>query len=300
MTCFFNLKKYDISHLQQKYKTSPVNKPTSLPKMKRIAIFCLSFVLVWATPLQKSPLGKISTKDIDPRIVNGIRAVQGQFPWQASLLVTIGAGLKYCSGSIISEEWILTSAHCLNDMDYVTVSAGSIDTSSDVLVRSSKLIIHKDYNTGDKKYDIGLIKVMTPFTFNANLSAITLGETLLEDGVNVTLSGWGARGDIGTKSYLSYVDLVTIRNSECAAKYEKILEDSIVCAESGTSIVKNPCNGDGGAPLVVNADTNPVQVGLVSFITIDGCESGHPATFTRVASFTNWIRDETGLDITRE
>jgi hypothetical protein len=51
-------------------------------------------------------------------------------------------------------------------MDYVTVSAGSIDTSSDVLVRSSKLIIHKDYNTGDKKYDIGLIKVMTPFTFN--------------------------------------------------------------------------------------------------------------------------------------
>jgi secreted trypsin-like serine protease len=78
--------------------------------------------------------------------------------------------------------------------------------------------------------------------------------------------------------------------------------DFIVCAESGTGIVKNPFDlnavlvfqGDGGAPLVVNAGTNPVQVGLVSFISTDGCESEHSASFTRIGSFRNWIRDETG------
>jgi secreted trypsin-like serine protease len=79
--------------------------------------------------------------------------------------------------------------------------------------------------------------------------------------------------------------------------------DFIVCAESGTGIVKNLFDlnavlvfqGDGGVPLVVNAGTNPVQVGLVSFISTDVCESEHPASFTRIASFRNWIRGETGL-----
>jgi secreted trypsin-like serine protease len=143
----------------------------------------------------------------------------------------------------MNEEWILTSAHCLNDMDYVTVRAGGVDSSSGVLAQSSKLIIHKDYTSSDIKNDIGLIKLMTPFTFNANLSAISLAETLLEEGVNVTLSGWGATGDIGTITFLSYVNLLTIRNNECTAKYEKIIVGSIVCAESGTGIVKNSCNG---------------------------------------------------------
>jgi hypothetical protein len=51
-------------------------------------------------------------------------------------------------------------------MDYVTVRAGGVDSSSGVLAQSSKLIIHKDYTSSDIKNDIGLIKLMTPFTFN--------------------------------------------------------------------------------------------------------------------------------------
>jgi hypothetical protein len=39
---------------------------------------------------------------------------------------------------------------------------------------------------------------------------------------------------------LYYVDLVTIRNSECTAIYGSI-QDSSVCAESGTATVKNAC-----------------------------------------------------------
>jgi hypothetical protein len=47
---------------------------------------------------------------------------------------------------------------------------------------------------------------------------------------------------VGTITFLSYVNLLTIRNNECTAKYEKIIVGSIVCAESGTGIVKNSCN----------------------------------------------------------
>jgi hypothetical protein len=95
--------------------------------MKHIATFILCFVLVWATPLQKSsPLNKVPTKDIgkvfslksfnlkwhivDSRIINGDLAGLGQFPWQAALYAN---SYFRCSGSIISEQWILTSASCI-------------------------------------------------------------------------------------------------------------------------------------------------------------------------------------------
>jgi secreted trypsin-like serine protease len=94
---------------------------------------------------------------------------------------------------------------------------------------------------------------------------------------------------------LLYADLVTIRNSECTAIYGNTILDSIVCAESGTAVLKNICTGDGGAALVLDVETDPVHVGLVSFFGGGSCESGYPFGSTRTASFRIWIRDETGV-----
>jgi secreted trypsin-like serine protease len=92
---------------------------------------------------------------------------------------------------------------------------------------------------------------------------------------------------------LLYADLVTIRNSECTAIYGNILE-SVVCAKSVTTPVKTACIGDGGDPMVVDINTNPVLVGVLCFLRTS-CESGYPSAFTRTASFRNWIRDTTGV-----
>jgi secreted trypsin-like serine protease len=47
--------------------------------------------------------------DHDLRITNGYTADRGQFPWQAALYVD---GSSFCGGSLISDRWILTAAHC--------------------------------------------------------------------------------------------------------------------------------------------------------------------------------------------
>ena len=50
---------------------------------------------------------------LDERIVGGWPASKGEFPWMVSLQKPIKKGHKhFCAGSIISDFFILTAAHC--------------------------------------------------------------------------------------------------------------------------------------------------------------------------------------------
>lgn len=46
------------------------------------------------------------------RIVNGLDASQGQFPYQISLRKN---SMHHCGGSIITNRFILTAAHCVGE-----------------------------------------------------------------------------------------------------------------------------------------------------------------------------------------
>ena len=43
------------------------------------------------------------------RITNGNLATRGQFPWQVALTIN---SATFCGGSLISNRWVLTAAHC--------------------------------------------------------------------------------------------------------------------------------------------------------------------------------------------
>lgn len=51
---------------------------------------------------------------IDSRIVNGNSAKVGQFPWHVTIIGSFASGSSLlCGGSLISDQWVLTAAHCV-------------------------------------------------------------------------------------------------------------------------------------------------------------------------------------------
>jgi secreted trypsin-like serine protease len=48
--------------------------------------------------------------------------------------------------------------------------------------------------------------------------------------------------------------------------------------------------GDIGGSVVTKADTNPLLVGVISFVSDNGCDHGDPSGFVRVADYIDWIR----------
>jgi len=49
------------------------------------------------------------------RIVGGSDSEPGAWPWQAGIVTTTGTR-PFCGGVLISEQWVLTAAHCVETL----------------------------------------------------------------------------------------------------------------------------------------------------------------------------------------
>lgn len=75
-----------------------------------IPFLCVAIVGALAGPLNKTPLEIFNPWANEGFIVGGVAAVDGDSPTQVSLQRTS----HFCGGAIISDEWILTAAHCVS------------------------------------------------------------------------------------------------------------------------------------------------------------------------------------------
>lgn len=57
------------------------------------------------------PIGPAPENPSGTRIVGGSTATRNQFPYQVALIINNSG---FCGGSIISNTWVLTAAHCVD------------------------------------------------------------------------------------------------------------------------------------------------------------------------------------------
>lgn len=95
----------------------------------------------------------VSAFDIEPRIEGGEISAQGQFPFYALLNILTFERNYTCGGSLISNQWVVTSAHCLYGAHHVGVHLGSLRTNDvnekgRVTITTSRqqdIIMHPNY-----------------------------------------------------------------------------------------------------------------------------------------------------------
>ena len=76
-------------------------------------------------------------KAVHSRIVGGINAQPGSWPWQVTMDYTGELSPHWCGGSIITPEWIVTAAHCFaygDETHKYTITVGEESTIKKALI----------------------------------------------------------------------------------------------------------------------------------------------------------------------
>lgn len=100
------------------------------------------------------------------RVSNGERVPDRYYPWHVSIFKSEGTttSIYICGGSIISNQYILTAAHCLLEENRPVVNSrlfirtGSNFREGGDLYRINSKVIHSDYDFSNYKSDIALLQ----------------------------------------------------------------------------------------------------------------------------------------------
>merc|ERR1712002_1154234 len=130
---------------------------------------CLLLVLVAAA----SAFQTCGKKGSGSRIINGVDAGHGEFPWQISL--RFGRYGHICGGTLIGNQYVLCAAHCFGQTK--NPSAYTVRTGEWYLKRGdgtekdhrvAEVHVHERYNKGKQfNNDIALMKLAAPPTSTA-------------------------------------------------------------------------------------------------------------------------------------
>uniref|UniRef100_A0A672SR97 Suppressor of tumorigenicity 14 protein homolog n=1 Tax=Sinocyclocheilus grahami TaxID=75366 RepID=A0A672SR97_SINGR len=241
------------------------------------------------------------------RIVGGKDSSEGEWPWQVSLHMNTQGHV--CGASVISNRWLVTAAHCVQDSekfkysqpDQWEVYLGLLnqgETSKSTLKRVKRIISHPQYDHLSEDNDMALMELDSPVTLSQNIWPVCLPEATHDfpAGKSVWITGWGKQREEvdAVASVLQKAEVRIINNTVC----NKLMDDGItprmICAGVLSGGV-DACQGDSGGPMISTESSGRMFLaGVVSWG--DGCgRRNRPGVYTRVTEYRSWIRQMTGV-----
>jgi secreted trypsin-like serine protease len=241
-------------------------------------------------------------KGSDGRIVNGLPAQHGEFPWQISLRFSPYAFFQrqhICGGTLIAPGWVLCAAHCFGSSKNPSkfrVRVGEWHqkdddrTEKDIAV--SKIIVHSQFNKPHQvEHDVALIKLASNVDFSGPYAGPACMPNAGDDYRGTEgcwLSGWGlVNPPRDMPNTLQKLQGKIWTDADLKARWSDMIQPGMIGFGTDRS---SACMGDSGGPLVCPSKSKPGLfdiVGVVSWGT--GNCKGMPGVFTEVAHFLPWI-----------
>ncbi|XP_067465732.1 hyaluronan-binding protein 2-like [Thunnus thynnus] len=280
-------------------KPPPTQAPTQAPKPTQAAS---------TLPQLFSSCGQPQPKKVITRIFGGLKVPPGAVPWQVSLQMRRrGSNQPYrhiCGGVLIDSCWVLTAGHCIDQSKEMQVVMGCLSLDSDEptkqTVQVEQATRHENYReTSSAVYnDIALLRLKATNGICANetqfVKAACLPDVQLPDGIECTISGWGATEEsVFGSNHLLEANVLLINSEKCSEPkiYGSVLDRGMFCAGYLQGGVDS-CQGDSGGPLTCKQHTSHVVYGLVSWG--DQCgRKNKPGVYSRVTHYLDWIKSKT-------
>lgn len=239
------------------------------------------------------------------KIFGGTNADEHEFPW-AVVLVYVHpvqeSRMYLCGGTLVSNSWVLTAAHCINSrqghhLAKIRLGHSNLTHEDSFDVDLESITLHPDYTQFPVLMnDLAMLKLSRPLETTSNVRPVCLSKDDDDDEeeiVEPVVAGWGLVNSTNTTEYLQKLRLNITDNVDCENIYQAkieglFIEDSQICATGlpGT----DSCKGDSGGPLMyLDSDSRYRIVGVTSFGTIK-CDSSVPGVYSRISFYKDWIQ----------
>uniref|UniRef100_A0A3Q1EV65 Ovochymase 2 n=1 Tax=Acanthochromis polyacanthus TaxID=80966 RepID=A0A3Q1EV65_9TELE len=252
------------------------------------------------------------------RVVGGTEASYGSHPWLVSLQ---NKGSHFCGGSILTERWILTAAHCFTSLSEflsgIRVVVGEFDRrkqdeDEQIFLVKSVSVHEKFSHILPMQFDIALLQLDGSISMGrVQPICLPLPDETIQTSCSV--GGWGRTKEVLREVQLDLVDpakckfvLQTVKSS---ALNQKLVRSqpamTVLCAgpERGGKDACQP-QGDSGGPLVCPAGSGSgrwVVLGVTSWgkgcgrswgdnVSRPPSRRGSPGVFTDVRLLLPWIK----------